>query len=65
VFTNVNSALAKANSTVLKKNYIGGLGGRDITKNEIENMFNELLTGKLKKDGEHVEFFNLKVAIDE
>lgn len=65
VYTNVNSAIAKTGLSVFTKNYVGGLGGRDITKAEIEEMFNELLTGKLKKEGEHVEFFNLKVSIDE
>jgi pyruvate ferredoxin oxidoreductase alpha subunit len=65
VYTNVNSAIAKTGLSIFTKNYVGGLGGRDITKAEIEEMFNELLTGKLKKEGEHVEFFNLKVSIDE
>ncbi len=65
VYTNVNSAIAKTGLSIFTKNYVGGLGGRDITKAEIEEMFNELLTGKLKKEGEHVEFFNLKVSTDE
>jgi len=65
VFTNVNSALAKVNSTVFKKNFVGGLGGRDITKAEIEKMFNDLFDGVNGKEQESVEFFNLKVATNE
>ncbi|MBI9064345.1 MAG: hypothetical protein JEZ14_20335 [Marinilabiliaceae bacterium] len=62
IFTNVNSALSKTERTLFKKNFVGGLGGRDITKAEIEKMFTDLLDGIAGKQQETVEFFNLKVA---
>jgi len=65
VFTNVNSALAKVSSTIFKKNFIGGLGGRDITKAEIEKMYTDLLAGISSNDQKTVEFFNLKVETDD
>ena len=61
IFTNVNSALAKSNASVFKKNFVGGLGGRDITKAEIEKMYKDLLVGITTNHQETVEFFNLKV----
>lgn len=65
VYTNVNSALAKNQNYVFKSNFIGGLGGRDITKDEIVQMFEELYLGIENKIEEKVEFFNLKVETDE
>lgn len=65
VFTNVNSALAKANSPIFKKNFIGGLGGRDITKAEIEKMYTDLLAGITDNNQKTVEFFNLKVETND
>lgn len=46
VFTNVNSALHKANISVPSSNYIGGLGGRNISAEEIETIFEELSNEK-------------------
>lgn len=40
VFTNVNSALQKAGLSVPSFNFIGGLGGRNISAQEIEDIFN-------------------------
>jgi pyruvate ferredoxin oxidoreductase alpha subunit len=65
VYTNVNSALAKNQNYVFKSNFIGGLGGRDITKDEIVEMFEKLYLGIENKREEKVEFFNLKVETDE
>ncbi len=62
IFTNVNSALSKTDNSLFKKNFVGGLGGRDITKAEIEKMFTDLLEGMGGKQQKTVEFFNLKVA---
>lgn len=42
VYTNVNSALQKAGQTLPVSNYIGGLGGRNISAQEIEGIFAEL-----------------------
>ncbi|WP_330696162.1 hypothetical protein [Anaerotignum sp.] len=46
VFTNVNSALQKAGLSVPSSNYIGGLGGRNISAQEIEGVFEALKTEK-------------------
>lgn len=42
VYTNVNSALHKAGLNIPTSNYIGGLGGKNISAEEIENIFDEL-----------------------
>ena len=43
VFTNVNSALQQAGNSVLTMNFIGGLGGDDITESQMDAMFDELI----------------------
>lgn len=48
VYTNVNSALHKAGLTVPSSNYIGGLGGKNISAEEIINIFKELKQEKTK-----------------
>lgn len=45
VYTNVNSALLKAELGVKTSNYIAGLGGRNIEKEQIEAIFDELKNG--------------------
>jgi len=42
-FTNVNSALLSLENAPESYNFVGGLGGRDITKDNIEEAFNTLL----------------------
>ena len=39
VFTNVNSALHQAGANVPTYNFIGGLGGDDISESQVEGMF--------------------------
>lgn len=65
VYTNVNSALSKSDKKVFSKNYIGGLGGRDISKNDIRKMYLKLFESLNNPADKHVEFFNLRVKIDE
>lgn len=48
VYTNVNSALQKAGLSVPSANYIGGLGGRNISEHEIEGIFENLKHKKSK-----------------
>ncbi len=45
VFTNVNSALKKADVNVKGYNYIGGLGGRNISSADIEKIFSNMENG--------------------
>ena len=56
VYTNVNSALQKAGISIPTSDYIGGLGGRNISPGEIENIFEEL---KQKKSA--VKFLGIEV----
>lgn len=46
VYTNVNSALKKQNIHITTSNYIGGLGGKNISEAEIENIFGDIESGK-------------------
>ena len=45
VYTNVNSALQKAEINIPSSNYIGGLGGKNISPQEIEDIFAEMKNG--------------------
>ena len=45
VYTNVNSALQKSGINIPTSNYIGGLGGKNITPQEIEDIFAEIKSG--------------------
>ena len=46
VYTNVNSALHKAGVSLPSSNFIGGLGGKDISAEDIRGIFAFLQTGK-------------------
>jgi len=59
VFTNVNSALKRKNSQIETSNFIAGLGGKDITKENIEEMFHSLLNGSSKT----VEYYNMGYTV--
>lgn len=48
VYTNVNSALHKANISVPSSNYIGGLGGKNISAEEIKTIFDEMTREQAK-----------------
>jgi pyruvate ferredoxin oxidoreductase alpha subunit len=63
VFTNVNSALLALDTKVHSKNYVGGLGGRDITKEDIRGMFMDLLSHDCFE--KKVEFIGMGCAINE
>lgn len=46
VFSNVNSALKKAGLNIPNQNFIGGLGGKNISKEEIQSIFDDLSSEK-------------------
>lgn len=46
VYTNVNSALKKHDIKIPTANYIGGLGGKNISELEIESIFDDIENGK-------------------
>ena len=49
VYTNVNSALFRNGVVMPVYNFIGGLGGRNISPSDIENIFETMETGKAEK----------------
>lgn len=65
VFTNVNSALAKSKADILKLNFVAGLGGRDISRENIRQVFYDLKEGLEGKAKKNVSFISLGVTIDE
>ena len=54
VYTNVNSALQKAGLSIPGYNFIGGLGGRNISAGDIEQIFAEIQNGT-----DHVNFIGI------
>ncbi len=56
VFTNVNSALHTEKVSVLSYNFIGGLGGRNISASDIEHIYSEI-----QKGTEKVNFIGIEV----
>ncbi|MDR2635337.1 MAG: hypothetical protein LBC08_00755, partial [Campylobacteraceae bacterium] len=63
VFTNVNSALIRAQKNPKTVNFIAGLGGRSITKYDIHNMLDILECAKTGEKTEQVQFVNLRVKV--
>ena len=64
IFTNVRSTLNEITG-VEAVNYVGDMGGRDISKKDIEFMFNDMLTGGAAGCENKVKFINMGVKIDE
>ena len=56
VYTHVTSALHNAGISIPTSDYIGGLGGRNISPGEIENIFEEL-----KQEKSSVKFLGIEV----
>lgn len=62
IYTNVNSALMRKSIVPLTKNYIAGLAGRDITKEQLREMFIDLLESDKKSCTDRVKFIQCKVG---
>ena len=60
VYTNVNSALKKSNVTVPTYNFIGGLGGQNISDSDIEQVFDNIKSGT-----DSVNFIGIEVNRNE
>ena len=58
VQTNVNAALKEYSVSVPTANWVGGLGGRSISKEDIQGIFDQLLSGRL--DSTETAFVNLR-----
>ncbi|MGI6096517.1 MAG: transketolase C-terminal domain-containing protein [Dethiobacteria bacterium] len=65
VFTNVNSALAKAEQHTPAINFIAGLGGRPISKENIVEMFQKLFAGLEDGIVNRVYFVGMGCEIDD
>jgi pyruvate ferredoxin oxidoreductase alpha subunit len=60
IFTNVRSAISEMRN-VESVNYVGGMGGRDISKTDIEFMFTDLLEKSPAERKSNVQFINMGV----
>ena len=56
VFTNVNSALLQAGISIPSYNFIGGLGGRNISREDVTDIFERIESGT-----ERVQFIGVEV----
>jgi len=65
VFTNVKSALMKVERKPRIFNFIGGLGGRDISKDDIEQIFSKLFESVNDELSDSVNFINMRCGINE
>lgn len=62
IYTNVNSALLSAEKAPVSINFIGGLGGRDITKQNIKEAYESLLKEANGEVQEKVQYMNVRCA---
>jgi len=65
VFTNVASALARDAQAPLLLNFVAGLGGRDISKQDISQMFTQLSDARQNPPQQRTIFVNLQVETNE
>lgn len=66
IYTNVNSAMARGGMGIPTYNFIAGMGGRNISRDDIRYMFDALLeAARGGASRKQVEFVNMGVTIDE
>jgi pyruvate ferredoxin oxidoreductase alpha subunit len=65
LFTNVNSALTRLDNPPRTFNFICGMGGRDVSKENIREMFSRILEDSSSKFPDRVQFIGMKVSTDE
>lgn len=63
IFTNVNSALLQSGLMPETVNFIGGLGGRDITKQNIREMFESLLASASGEKQQTLQYVNVRCKL--
>jgi len=63
IFTNVNSALLQSGIMPETVNFIGGLGGRDITKQNIREMFESLLASASGEKQQTLQYVNVRCKL--
>ena len=65
IYTNINSALSRLAQKPLTLNFVGGLGGRDISKENLESIFSILFKAASGENQPEVQFFGMECATDE
>jgi len=63
IFTNVSSSISKMETPIKALNFLGGMGGRDISKNDIENIIDQLFKAANGEEIDRVQFVNLKAEV--
>lgn len=63
VFTNVASTLNCTDNSIKVFNFIGGLGGKNVSKNDIRNIFFKLIEVKNGGELQRVNFVNIGVEV--
>ena len=64
VFTNVNSAISFLTEPPKRVNFVGGLGGRNISKENIRHMFNQLFDLAEGKEMKKIQYINAGCEYD-
>jgi len=59
IFTNVNSSIVTMEKLPKAINFIGGIGGRDITHEDIKKAYDELLSAAVGNSFERVQYMNV------
>ena len=62
VFTNVNSALLQGRCYIPAYDFVGGIGGRDISVKDIEECYKDMMSGRLQGS---VKFIGSEVKDDQ
>lgn len=66
IYTNVNSALLRHGAQIVSHDFVGGLGGRNVSLEQILSCFDILRTGGTEADsGKRIHFIGLGVEDDE
>ncbi len=63
IFTNVNSAILQSGLTPKVHNFICGLGGRDVTKDNIREMYETMLATAEGNASDLIQYMNVRCAL--
>ncbi len=63
IFTNVNSAILQENLLPKVHNFICGLGGRDVTKDNIRDMFRAMLSSAKGEPVDKIQYMNVRCEL--
>ncbi len=60
IFTNVNSAISQSDKNIKTMNFIAGIGGRDVTKKNIHEIFETLYDSIGDENPERIKYVNMR-----